>query len=56
MEPLFAPGASVNRIEDRESVLATVVSVETTGEEPVYLIAYAEGGEGYWPESALEAA
>lgn len=43
-------GDRVNRIEDREIVGATVIAVD--GDNA--LIAYDEGGEGWWPTDALE--
>ncbi|MCW0181288.1 MAG: hypothetical protein OJI70_05885 [Zavarzinia sp.] len=45
----YEPGASVHRLENRESVGASVLARE--GDH--YLIAYDEGGEGWWPEAAL---
>lgn len=51
----FKIESRVRRIEQRISTGATVLSVENGPEEPVYLLAYDEGGTGYWPESALEA-
>ena len=46
-------GDKVNRIEDREEVSAVVAKVLEDG---YYLITYDEGGEGIWPEDALEKA
>jgi hypothetical protein len=46
----FKVGETVCRIEDREQVRAVVK--ELCGEESL-CIAYHEGGEGYWPASAL---
>jgi len=43
--------ARVKRIENRKSTAATVL--DTDGEN--VLIAYDEGGEGWWPISSLEA-
>lgn len=43
-------GDRVNRIENREIVGATVLAIE--GEN--VLIAYDEGGEGWWPITTLE--
>lgn len=50
----FSEGDTVRRIG--ESGLATVVNVEHIDDTVVYLLAYAEGGGGYWPESSLERA
>ena len=43
-------GTRVNRLEDREVTGATVL--ETDGENA--LIAYDEGGQGWWPIQALQ--
>ena len=43
-------GTLVNRLEDREVTGATVL--ETDGEN--VLIAYDEGGQGWWPINALQ--
>ena len=51
----FAEGARVLRKEGRASRGATIMAVEENDGEPVYRIAYDEGGEGWWPEAALEA-
>lgn len=48
---MFHIGDRVNRVEDRDEVGATVVEID--GES--VLIAYDEGGEGWWPASALVA-
>jgi hypothetical protein len=49
-------GQTVLRKEDREIRGATVLAIEGDGEEAICLIAYEEGGEGWWPQSALEPA
>jgi len=49
----FSIGQRVARIEEREIVDATVLAVDIGAEGRVYLIAYDEGGEGWWPENAL---
>ena len=36
----------------REAVIRALVPLENE-EEPLYVLAYAEGGEGVWPQSAL---
>jgi len=47
----FNVGDRVNRVEDREVAGGTVL--ETDGEN--VLIAYDEGGTGWWPASSLVA-
>jgi hypothetical protein len=48
-------GDIVNRIEDREIVGATILEVvKCSDEECVFLIAYDEGGQGWWPKDSLE--
>lgn len=51
---MFEIGQSVLRKEDRDVRGATVLAIEGDGDEAVCLIAYEEGGEGWWPQSALE--
>jgi hypothetical protein len=43
----------VSRDEDRETTGATVLDVQGEGEEAMALIDYDEGGQGWWPVSAL---
>ena len=54
MEMRFAVGETVLRDEEerREAVIRALVPLENE-EEPLYVLAYAEGGEGVWPQSAL---
>jgi hypothetical protein len=52
----FAIGDTVLRREDRPERRATVLEIDTGADEPVYHLAYAEGGDGWWPASAIEAA
>ena len=54
MELRFAVGDTVLRDEEerREAVIRALVPLENE-EEPLYVLAYAEGGEGVWPQSAL---
>lgn len=54
MEMRFAVGDTVLRDEEerREAVIRALVPLENE-EEPLYVLAYAEGGEGVWPQSAL---
>lgn len=56
--PLFQIGQRVNRIENRASVGAVVISVEYNHsfEFYSYYINYDEGGFGYWNEADLNAA
>jgi len=55
MEVLFAVGETVLRAEEqREAVISALMPLESY-EEPLYLLAYPEGGEGVWPQSALMA-
>ena len=53
--PLHAIGAAVLRREDRPERRATVTAVEEGPDGPIFRLAYAEGGEGWWPEEAVEA-
>lgn len=60
MRPL-RPGDRVNRREDRPQVGAVVAAVvepanhdDPMGRDPVLLLRYDEGGEGWWPASAVE--
>ena len=55
MEVRFAVGDTVLREEEerREAVIRALVPLENVEEEPLYVLAYAEGGEGVWPQSAL---
>jgi len=52
---MFEVGSRVNRVEDSPSLGAVVVEMYLS-DELYYLISYDEGGEGWWPESSLEAA
>jgi hypothetical protein len=47
-------GQRVRRREDRETVGATVIEVADTDDGVMCLIAYDEGGEGWWPATALD--
>lgn len=44
------PGDIVERMEDRTDVLAEVLVVDEYGS---VLIAYVEGGQGWWPSDCL---
>lgn len=48
-------GDEVFRMEDRPERRATINAVSETPDGAVYRLAYHEGGEGWWPEEALEA-
>lgn len=50
--PRFSESDTVYRL-DAGANAATVVEVIESGEGVTYRLSYAEGGEGYWPESAL---
>lgn len=54
MEMRFAVGDTVLRDEEerREAVIRALVPLASEA-EPLYVLAYAEGGEGVWPQSAL---
>tara|TARA_Y100000052_G_scaffold27547_1_gene36135 strand:+ start:175 stop:342 length:168 start_codon:yes stop_codon:yes gene_type:complete len=51
---MFEIGDRVLRIEMRETCGATVVEVRSDEDGNHYRISYDEGGEGYWPENALQ--
>lgn len=53
--PLFQIGQRVNRIENRPSVGAVVVSFEYNSAFSFYsyYLSYDEGGFGYWTEESL---
>lgn len=50
----WAIGDVVLRLEDRPERRATVIDIDEGVDGAVYLIAYAEGGQGWWPEATLE--
>ncbi|ATQ67823.1 MULTISPECIES: hypothetical protein [Methylosinus] len=50
----FAVGDTVYR-SDSGANAATVLAVGAALDEAVYRLAYAEGGDGCWPESSLYA-
>jgi hypothetical protein len=52
MEPRFSINDTVYRSDSGDNA-ATVLAVEGIDGMATYRLAYAEGGEGYWPESAL---
>lgn len=55
--PKFSIGQLVNRIEDREYTLATVLEYQYIEYDGfIYYISYVEGGSGYWPQDCLTAA
>jgi len=50
---MFVVGQTVWRVETTQRA-ATVLEIDTSDPlEVSYRIEYAEGGEGWWPESAL---
>lgn len=51
----FSIGDPVLRLEDRPERRAVVAEIDAGGETGTYRIVYAEGGDGWWPEEALEA-
>ncbi len=56
--PLYSIGAAVLRREDRPERRATVVEIVEGVDDleaAVYRLAYAEGGEGWWPQDDLDA-
>jgi len=46
-------GSRVRRIEDRSSVLATIIAIELLEDSFVLELAYDEGGTGWWPLDAV---
>ncbi|MBY6239801.1 hypothetical protein [Methylosinus sp. Sm6] len=48
----IAIGNAVYRADSGDNA-ATVLAIEEIDGETVYRLAYAEGGEGYWPSSAI---
>ena len=47
-------GSRVRRIEDRSSVLATIIAIELLEDSFVLELAYDEGGTGFWPLNSVE--
>lgn len=54
-KPRFGKDDRIRRNEAGPSVGGTVLEVTDGPDGVLYKIAYDEGGEGYWPEAALEA-
>ena len=52
----YTVGQSVNRIEDRAQVAATVLTVEESPMGQMLELSYAEGGSGWWPADCVEPA
>ena len=50
---MLEPGQRVNRIENQQQTGATVLAIDASGN---VLIAYDEGGTGWWPQECLESA
>jgi hypothetical protein len=51
---MYQIGDQVKRIEKRESVNATVLSVFDDIDGQILELEYAEGGHGYWPANCVE--
>lgn len=52
----FQIGQRVRRRENRVSTGATILDADPADpQEPMYRLAYDEGGEGWWPQGALSA-
>lgn len=49
----YSIGQRVERIEDREVTAATVISIQTLGDETVLELQYDEGGSGWWPATCV---
>lgn len=52
---MFTLNDRVVRDELRESRGAAIVELDLSNEEPLYRLTYDEGGQGWWPHSALSA-
>ena len=52
----FQTGATVERIEDRPQVLATVLQVVEGPMGAIAELSYEEGGSGWWPVDSLRGA
>jgi hypothetical protein len=51
----YAIGQRVNRIEDRATIGATILSiVDDVGATQILELAYDEGGTGWWPADCTE--
>jgi hypothetical protein len=53
MIELLNVGALVRRIEPPANGPATVVEIDGSNDPPFYLLAYADGGEGWWPADCI---
>lgn len=51
---IYSIGDPVYRV-DSGSHAATVSALDLSSDEALYRLSYEEGGEGWWPESALYA-
>lgn len=49
----YQVGDRVERIEDREITGATVLSIQTVGDETILELQYDEGGTGWWPATSI---
>lgn len=54
MTGMFAIGDRVQRIEDRPDRGGTVLAMEEETGQEACLIAYDEGGQGWWPVALLQ--
>ena len=55
MNKLLAIGALVLRIEPPINGTACITALDESNDPPFFLLAYAEGGEGWWPLNSIEA-
>jgi hypothetical protein len=52
--PEYKIGDRVDRIEDRETTGATIISIQNLTDDIVVELQYDEGGTGWWPVSAIK--
>ena len=58
LNPIPAPssfqiGDRVQRIEDRDVTAATVIKIESVGDDTILELQYDEGGTGWWPATSV---
>lgn len=46
-------GDRVERIENRDVTAATVIDVQKIGDDTILQLEYDDGGNGWWPSSAV---
>lgn len=52
--PSYKIGDRVQRIEQRDVTAATVITVQTVGDDDIILeLQYDEGGTGWWPATSV---